>query len=585
MKRVRPNSRARARVVSALREAIHRARANRRPLLTDPPAGLLAAQGGNAFTPVQFPPGVIPDGMAMDSDVSIQTNVAWAQSQYAALGYNGMVFLGYPYLAELAQLPEYRVLAEVIATECTRMGFELTSSDTDDSKDEKLAELDAELKRLNTLDSLRKVVELDSFFGRAHLYLDTGATDNPDELRMPIGNGVDRLSKSKLKKGTFLSTRVVEPVWTYPANYNSNDPLKADWYFPNSWFVQGKQIHATRLLTIVGRPVPDMLKPAYGFGGLSMTQMAMPYVNNWLRTRQSVSDAISNFAVRGVKSNMQATIQDGGEEMFARADLFAAVADNRNLMMLDKETEEFFIAEMSLASLDLLQAQAQEHMAAVSRIPIVKLLGIQPAGLNASSEGEIETFADWIHAFQMRLLAPPLERIIAFAQLNIWGQVDPAIGFKFTPLRGKDEKEDAETEKVKSETDKNYIEAGVVDAEDVRTRIATDPDSQYHGLEVDKLPEIPEEEEDGDFNPEKDEERGSEELDDNDTDDEDDGDQAEDAGPIKRLMAKDGPREDHEARMAVKRQELANLKRASYKKILGPVPKSMTAKDAKGKRK
>jgi len=50
-------------------------------------------------------------------------------------------------------------------------------------------------------------------------------------------------------------------------------PSEADWYRPSEWFVMGKQIHATRLLTFVGREVPDILKPAYSFGGLSMTQI------------------------------------------------------------------------------------------------------------------------------------------------------------------------------------------------------------------------------------------------------------------------------------------------------------------------
>lgn len=520
MKRVRPTNwkpqtanerhaaatKARKQRTSALQTAAARARATRRPLLTDLPKGLA---NKSPFEPAQFPPGIAPDAsMAMDSSVEITANVAWAQAQYSQAGFQGMAFLGYPYLAELAQRPEYRVLAEVIATEMTRKWIELKSSDTEDDKSEKITELEAELKRLNVQDGFRKMAELDAFFGRAHLYLDTGATDSPEELKIPIGDGATRLSKSKVKKGSFLTVRSVEPAWTYPMDYNSNDPLKPDWYKPASWLVQGKQIHSTRLLTFVGRPVPDLLKPAYAFGGLSMTQMAMPYVQNWLRTRQSVSDAISNFATRGVKSNMQASIQDGGDEMFARADLFSAVSDNRGLMMLDKETEDFFITQLSLSSLDLLQAQSQEHMAAVSRIPIVKLLGIQPAGLNASSEGEIETFGDWIHASQVRLFGQPLERVIAFAQLNLWGEVDPSITFDFVPLRGKDEKVDAEIAKTKAETDQIYITASVIDQEDVRTRIATDPESQYAGLEVNKLPEIPDEEGD-ELNPDDQEDEGS----------------------------------------------------------------------------
>jgi hypothetical protein len=53
----------------------------------------------------------------------------------------------------------------------------------------------------------------------------------------------------------------------------------------------GTEVHASRMPAFVGHPVPDMLKPAYSFGGLSLSQMAKPYVDIWLQTRESVGDA------------------------------------------------------------------------------------------------------------------------------------------------------------------------------------------------------------------------------------------------------------------------------------------------------
>jgi hypothetical protein len=47
---------------------------------------------------------------------------------------------------------------------------------------------------------------------------------------------------------------------------------------------------------------------------------------------------------------------------------------------IDKDTEDFANVEKSLAGLDKLQAQAQEHMAAVCGIPLVILLGVTPTG-------------------------------------------------------------------------------------------------------------------------------------------------------------------------------------------------------------
>ena len=64
-----------------------------------------------------------------------------------------------------------------------------------------------------------------------------------------------------------------KPTWSYPGVYNSSDPLAEDFYKPHTWYVFGKEVHRSRFLTLLSREVPDMLKPAYSFGGISMSQL------------------------------------------------------------------------------------------------------------------------------------------------------------------------------------------------------------------------------------------------------------------------------------------------------------------------
>jgi phage-related protein (TIGR01555 family) len=455
-----------------------------------------------AFNPFKIAvplPGVLPEGVqapSMAQDSAMGGALGWAGSFANQVFAEGLEFLGYPYLAELAQRPEYRVITETIATEMTRKWIKLQAVGEED-KTEKIKAIEDEFTRLGVKDAIRKALEIDGFFGRAHLYLDTGSTDDRDELRLPIGNGQNAMSKAKVGVGSLKRLRVIEPVWTYPSSYNATDPLKPDWYKPSSWFVQGKEVHSTRLLTFIGREVPDLLKPAYSFGGLSMSQMAKPYVDNWLRVRQSVSDLISTFSTSGIKTDLAQMLSAGGEQLFKRLVLFNSNRDNQGLMVLDKDTEEFFNVSTPLGTLDQLQAQAQEHMASVSRIPLVKLLGISPAGLNASSEGEIETFDDTINAGQEALVRPNLTRLLHFVQLSLWGQIDPAITFTFVPLSDLTPKEKAEVQKIEAETDEIRINSSVLDPAEVRKRVANDPDSPYPGIDPDDVPDLLEEEEEG----------------------------------------------------------------------------------------
>lgn len=462
-----------------------KARQRRQPRLED---------GTLMFTPAEPAPGVVPKGHELAMDSSIVDVAAWGGLGLYASGISqGLTFLGYPLLAEMAQRPEFRRISEVMSTEMTRKWIKLHGKG-DKDKTKQIAELSDEMKRLNVQGAFRELAEQDGFFGRAHLYLDLGSTDKRDELKTPIGDGRNKISQAKVKKGDLKRIKTVEAVWCYPANYNANDPLKPDWYKPTSWFVMGKELHASRLLTFVGREVPDMLKPAFSFGGLSLSQMAKPYVDNWLRTRQSVSDLVSNFSVSGIKTNMAATLQAGGEEMFKRLDLFNALRDNSGAMMLDKDTEEWFNVTTPLTTLDTLQAQSQEHIASVCGIPLIKLLGIAPAGLNASSDGEIRVFYDWIAAYQEQFFTSNLTRVLGFIQLSLWGKVDEDITFTFEPLWSLDAKALAEVRKLEAETGQILIDGGVISTEEERGRIAHDPETLYAGLDPADVPEVEDEE-------------------------------------------------------------------------------------------
>lgn len=457
------------------------------------------------FKAAEHPPGVTPEKgkrLAMDEAWSGQgaSPFGWANQQYISEAYfNGYMFLGYPELAILSQRAEYRKIVETIAFEMTRKWIKIRSkSDDDKSKIDKIKQIQERMKELNVQREFRRIAEQDGYFGRAHLYIDTGDSDNREELQKAIGDGSSALSKTKINKGGLKSLKTVEAVWCYPTKYDSNDPLSDTWYKPQMWYAQGKPIHITRLLTFVGREVADLLKPAYSFGGLSLSQMAKPYVDNWLRTRQSVAEIIHSFSVFVLSTNLATSLEGSGDILLRRAMLFNQLRDNTGLMLIDKETELFQNVSAPIGGLSDLQSQTQEHMAAVSGIPLVKLLGIQPAGLNASSEGELDCFETLINGAQENLFRPNLDTVFRFVQLDLWGEIDDDLVYDFEPLGVLSELEVANLRKIDAETDQILIDAGIIWAEESRDRIANDPNTNYSNLDVSDVPDLPEEgEEDG----------------------------------------------------------------------------------------
>ncbi|CAK7192396.1 hypothetical protein COMNV_00592 [Commensalibacter sp. Nvir] len=355
----------------------------------------------------------------------------------------GIGFPGYPYLSQLSLRNEYRLIVTTRAQEMTRAGitFEFVKKDKG-VNNEKLDVLQAEFNRLDVLNLLRKHLETDAYFGLSHLYIDLETAQNdPEEKSAPL-----YLSSKKIKKGELKGFRLINPNWVTPVAYNAQDPLSDDFYKPSLWWVLGQQIHQSRLLTLVTQPVPDLLKPAYNFGGVPFAFSCKPYIDNWLRTRQSVSDLIKSFSAMVLKTDLTQLLSPGCEELTKRAELMAAYRDNRSLQVIDKESEDLINVCAPLGGLDRLQAQAQEHLASVSGIPLVKLLGITPSGLNASSDGEMRAFYDRISAMQESDLRPVLQTVLNVIQLSTFGEIDKNIRFSFNPLWQLDDLQQADVD-------------------------------------------------------------------------------------------------------------------------------------------
>lgn len=449
------------------------------------------------FTLPTPPPGVMPANGGMAMDRAITDLYGFASEGTMA---EGLAFLGYPYLAELAQRAEYRVASEIYAKEQTRRWVRLHASG-DKAKNDRLAQLRDAMDRMGVQDAFREAVEHDGLFGRGQILLDTGRSDDPTEMATPLS-----LTSAKVKRGGFKGLKAVEPLWTYPGGYSSTQPWRGDFYRPQTWYMQGQPVHATRLLGIVSRQVPDLLKPAYMFGGLSLSQMAKPYVDNWLITRQNVSDLIGAFNTWVLSTNMSAGVGDTTGNaidtgvmtgLINRAEMFTRFASNRGVFMLDKDQETFGSVSAPLGGLDHLQAQAQEHMAAIYRIPLTIFLGIGPTGLNASSEGEIRVFYDNMEAQREHTHRRPFRTVLNLLQLSEFGEIDPAISFDFEPLWQTSEIERATLRKSNADTAAVYIEAGVLTNQEERERLAREDGGAYDGLDLSVVPEVPGMEDDG----------------------------------------------------------------------------------------
>lgn len=379
-------------------------------------------------------PGVVPSGelnrvLAMDSTPYEMMN---QNVQLFALG-GQAAFVGYPALAALAQKSEYSNAASVLADEMTRKWISLSSDNSGDQED--IAAIEAGLVKFDIKRLIYNAVRCDALFGIAHIYVDTGADDV--ELATPL-----TLSDKKITTGSVIGFKIVEPMWCYPSVYNSTNPLQDYFFKPREWFVMGQVVHESRFIDIVSRPVPDMLKPSYNFGGLSITQLMMPYVDAYIQTRDNVVDLIKTVRMRVISTDLDGMLADAGVYR-ERVNFMQSQENNLGILFLNRD-EEIKNHSTPLTDLSNLLGSFQSQMCMPMRTVDVKLMGSRAGGLGSSGESEVNTWHETISGMQEKDLRHAIGEIIKIISLNELGRINDRITFEFNSMVEIDEMNSAE---------------------------------------------------------------------------------------------------------------------------------------------
>ncbi|MCS6455949.1 DUF1073 domain-containing protein [Burkholderia thailandensis] len=385
-------------------------------------------------------------------------------------------------------------MVETLADEMTRKWIEFGGQGSEESDTKRVQALQAATEKFHLKKAFNRSMKKTGYFGGCMLFIDMGDDTRSEEGRREIQTELT-LDRGKITKGSFKGFRLIEPINCYPAPYNADNPLAPNYYRPDAWLVQGRKVHASRLLHFTQNEPPVLLKPAYNFFGIPLAQMALDYVDRFDTVRIAVARLVKRFSTSILKTDMSQILNGGGIEdaasLQARALLWQMFGDNQGLMALDMDKEDFVQVNTPLSGLSDIVSQQLELLAAVSRTPAVKLLGIAPKGFNSTGEYDEANWYDHVASQQQIVFADNLDRAIKIIQLSEMGSIDADLTHKFVALHELSEAEKAQNRKTNADAFAIHFDRGVISNEEERIRLASDPDSGYDSIDVDEMPEAP----------------------------------------------------------------------------------------------
>lgn len=434
-------------------------------------------------------PGMVGDAAPSEIyGMGAAMGLAASNPTLAQMAHEGIGFPGYPYLSALSLRGEYQNIVGIREREFFRKWghFQSRSGNSDKIK-AKVEEIEKEMERLEVRQNLRQSFKNDENFGNGFMsILWKGDEDNEEELESVLPSGPE------LKGKPIERLQVVEPVWITPDTYEAWNPLRKDFYIPQHWWVMGKRVHISRITQIIQRPMHDLFKQAFNFGGLPITLMAKPYVDNWLRNRQNVPDIINTLRVFVVKEDLTlnasglktAGAPNGrGKTLNQALRSWQRTMDNFGILALSKDGG-LDVKTTPLSDLHDLLGQSLEQICCITNIPVIKFTTNQPAGLNATSDGAIRTFYDTGRAIRENDIQPSLMRIVDLIQLTLWGEIDEDIEWVWDDLYEETPADKLDMEGKKAEIRASDRQNGFITGDEGREQLRGDPDSIYAAANV-----------------------------------------------------------------------------------------------------
>jgi len=101
-------------------------------------------------------------------------------------------------------------------------------------------------------------------------------------------------------------------------------------------------------------------------------------------------------------------------------------------------------------------------LSGASRIPMTKLFGRSPAGLNATGESDLTNYYDYIDSLRESKLRPILEKLLPVLAMSAWGAVPDGLDITFPPLWAPKADEAAKIAREKSEAILAAFQAGLL---------------------------------------------------------------------------------------------------------------------------
>jgi uncharacterized protein len=202
--------------------------------------------------------------------------------------------------------------------------------------------------------------------------------------------------------------------------------------------LRGKKIHYSRCLRLEGIRLPFWQRMMENMWGISIFERLYDRMIAFDSTSQGAAQLVYKAHLRTYKiDNLRELIAAGGpmyQAVLKWVDLMRRTQTNEGITLLDTKDEFEAFTHGAFSGLSDIMLQFIQQLSGALQIPLTRLLGQSPAGLNATGESDLRTYYDGIKQQQERHLRMPVTNIYRALAQSIGIKVPTGFKIDFKPL-------------------------------------------------------------------------------------------------------------------------------------------------------
>lgn len=280
------------------------------------------------------------------------------------------------------------------------------------------------------------------------------------------GNPVLPLNVNYMRKNSLKFITTLDRWYLTPQDINYYDISQPNYFKPNYYRIAGtaQLIHHSRMIRFDGVKMPRAVSQLNWLWGSSKLERLEDALLNAATTPNVLASLIleCNFPVFSIK-NLAATLstKDGEAKLQKRMSFVTLLKSMFNVTMLDVE-EAYDLKSPSMGGLDVFMDKFFQIVAGLSDIPVTRLMGLSPGGLNSTGNTEVINYYDGLKSKQELLIRPALKILDQGILMSTFGFIPKEFSWEFNKLWQISDLDQATIDQTNSITDTNYVNANIL---------------------------------------------------------------------------------------------------------------------------